>query len=145
MISCGQVADIAPGLGLEAQVENAVKFVEGDAHFEAGPGGGEAIATGLLHDGQGVEIEPANGGGIDRADGLLFFSFEAGTERGDTIFNEIEASAAHDVVFVVIGGSDDFFGDTESGADFGAREFAVFEELKVGRGKFGNDDVIGAP
>ena len=51
MVVCREIAVVAPGLGFEAQVENAVEFVKGDAHFEAGPCGGEAIAAGLLHDG----------------------------------------------------------------------------------------------
>lgn len=37
----------------------------------------------------------------------------------------------HDIVFGVFGGGDDFFGDAKGGADFGAREFPVFEELQI--------------
>ena len=51
----------------------------------------------------------------------------------------------HDVVFVVIGGGDDFLRDTERGADFAASDFAVFEELEIGGGEFGLDDLGGAP
>lgn len=51
----------------------------------------------------------------------------------------------HDVVFVVVGGGDDLFGDTESGTNFGAGEFAIFEELEVGGGKPGSKDFVGAP
>ena len=58
----GEVAGVAPGEGLEAKVEDAVEFVKGDAHVEAGFGGGEAIAACLLHDGEGVKIKPAEGG-----------------------------------------------------------------------------------
>jgi len=140
-----EVAGVAPGEGFEAEVEDAVEFVERDAHVEAGFGGGEAIAAGLLHDGESVEIEPADGGGIDGADSLLFFGFEPGAKWGDAIFDKIETGALHDVIFVVVGGGDDFFGDTEGGADFGARELAVFEELEIGGGKPGNNDFVGAP
>src|SRR5205807_8815599 len=102
-----------------------------------GPGG--------LHDGKGIEIEPADGFGIDGRDEFLFGGFEAGAERGDSIFDEVEASALHDIVFVVIGGGDDFLGDAKSGADFGAGEFAVFDELKIGAGDGGFDDFATAP
>ena len=122
-----------------------IEFVEGDAHVETGFSGGEAVRTGLLHDGQRLEVEPADGGGIDGADDLLFFGFEAGAKRGDAVFNEVKASTLHDVVFVVVGGGDDFFGDTEGGADFGAREFAVFEKLEVGGGETRDNDFVGAP
>jgi hypothetical protein len=46
----------------------------------------------------------------------------------------------HDVVFVVVGGGDDLFGDAEGGADFAAREFTIFQELKVGTGEAGLDN-----
>ena len=50
MVFGGEEAGVAPGEGPEAEVEDAVEFVEGDAHVEPGFGGGEAIAAGLLHD-----------------------------------------------------------------------------------------------
>jgi hypothetical protein len=139
-ILCGKITGVAPGERFETEVEDAVEFVEGDAHVKTGFGGGEAIATGLLHDGQGFEIEPADGGGVDGFDGDGFHGFEAGAERGDAIFDEVEASALHDVVLVVVGGGDDFFRDAEGGADFGAGEFAVFEELEIHGGEFGGED-----
>ena len=145
MVLGGEVARVAPREGFEAEVEDAVEFVEGDAHVEAGFGGGEAIASGLLHDGEGIEIEPADSGGIDGADGLLFFGFEPGAKRGDTVFYEVESGALHDIVFVVVGGGDDFFRDTEGGADFGARELAVFEELEISGGEPGGKDFAGTP
>src|SRR5207249_4012225 len=49
----------------EAEIEDAVEFVEGDAHFETGFGGSETAAAGLLHDGKALEIEPADGIRID--------------------------------------------------------------------------------
>src|SRR5882724_8557303 len=49
-----QIAGVAPGKGFEAEVENAIKFVEGDAHFEALFYCGQARAAGFLHDGKGV-------------------------------------------------------------------------------------------
>src|ERR1044071_2599854 len=75
----------------------------------------------------------------------VFCRFKAGAERSDAVLDEVEASAAHDVVFVMVGSGDDFFGDTEGGADFGAGEFAVFEKLKVGGGESGLDDFGCAP
>ena len=50
--SGGEVAGVAPVQGFEAEVQNAVEFVEGDAHVETGFGGGQAVAAGLLHDGE---------------------------------------------------------------------------------------------
>src|ERR1041385_7186761 len=63
----GEVTFVAVGEGREAEVVHAVEFVEGDAHVETDFGGGQAIATGLLHDGEAVEIEPADGAGIESA------------------------------------------------------------------------------
>ncbi len=60
MESVRKVAGVAPGERGEAEVEEAVEFVEGDAHVEADFGGGEASAAGGLHDGEGVEVEPAD-------------------------------------------------------------------------------------
>lgn len=145
MVGCGEVAGVAPGKGLKAEIEDAVEFVEGNAHVETGFCGSETIAAGLLHDGECVEVEPTDGGRIESANGLLFFGFEAGAEGGDAIFDEVQAGAAHDVVFVVVGSGDNFFGDAEGGTDFSAGKFAVFEELEVGGGEFRNDDVVGAP
>src|SRR6266853_5663354 len=51
-------AGVAPWEGFESEIENAVEFAERDAHVEADFGGGEAVATGFLHDG---EVEPADG------------------------------------------------------------------------------------
>jgi len=45
----------------------------------------------------------------------------------------------------MVGGGDDFFGHTKGCADFAAGEFAVLEELKVGTGEGGFDDVGCAP
>ena len=145
MVTGRQVASIAPGKGLKAKVQDAIEIVEGNAHVKAGLGCGKAVATGLLHYWQGVEVEPADGGGVNRPDGLLFFGFEPGAERGDTVLDEIETCALHDVVFIVIARGDDFFGDTEGGAYFSAREFAVFEELDIGGGDPRDSYVGGAP
>jgi hypothetical protein len=47
----------------------------------------------------------------------LFLRFEARAEWSDPILDEVEASALHDFVFVVVGAGNDFFRDAESGAD----------------------------
>ncbi len=81
------------------------------------------------------------GGGYEGGDGGdVFFGFEPGAERGDAVFDEVEAGAGHDVVFVVVGEGDDVFGNAEGGADFGAGELAVLEELEVGAGEGRADD-----
>ena len=77
--------------------------------------------------------------------GFLLFGFEAGAERGDAVLDKVEARALHDVVLGVVGGGDDFFGDTEGGADFCARKFAVLEELKIGAGELRFHDFGCAP
>ena len=129
----------------ETEVEHAVEVVEGDAHVEAGFGGGEAIATRLLHDGQAIELEPSDGLRIKGLDGEALGGFEAGAEGSDAVFDEVQARALHDVIFVVVGGGDDFFGDAESGADFRAAEFAILEELEIGGGERGFDDFATVP
>jgi len=75
----------------------------------------------------------------------LFLGFEPGAERGDAIFDEVETGPLHDIIFGVIGRGDDFLGHTESGADFCAEEFSIFEELKIGGGKLRADDFCGVP
>jgi hypothetical protein len=35
---------------------------------------GEAGAAGALHDGEAVEVEPADGAGVEKEDGFLFFN-----------------------------------------------------------------------
>lgn len=150
-----EVAGVAPRQRFEAEIEDLVQFVEGDAHVESGFGGGKAGTAGLLHDRQGVGVEPARlrrrlrrgepvRRGIRRGKaasddggdgGGVFFGFKAGAQRSDTVFDEVEARAGHDVVFGVVGGGEDFFGDTEGRADFGAGEFAVFQVLEIGAGK----------
>ena len=139
----GEETGVAPRERGEAEVEDAVEFVDGDAHVEAGFGGGEAGATGVLHDRERIEVKPPDGLGINRLDGALFVGFETGAEGGDAIFDEVEPGALHDVVFVVVGGGDDFLGDAEGVADFGAGEFAVFEELEVGAGEGWANDFEG--
>src|ERR1051325_1400450 len=47
----GDVADVAPGEGFDAEIEEAVEFVERDAELEGDPGGGQASAAGLLPNG----------------------------------------------------------------------------------------------
>ena len=89
-------------------------------------GEGVVFATSAVHD--------------CRNRGYVFCGFEAGAERGDAVFDEVEAGALHDVVFVKVAGGDDFFGDTEGGANFCAGEFAVLEELEVGAGEARLDD-----
>src|SRR5689334_17724379 len=75
-----QVARVTPGEVLKAEVKDAVELVEGDAHVKAGFSGGQTIAACLLHDGQGVEVEPADSRGVDGANGVLFFGFEPGAK-----------------------------------------------------------------
>jgi hypothetical protein len=152
----GEVASVAPRLRFKAEVEDAIEFVEGDAHIEAGLGGDEAGAASGLHDGQAFEIEPtrlrrwlrcAEPGVTDYGwdGGVVFFGFESGAEWSDAVFDEVEAGALHDVVLGVVGGGDDFFGDTEGGTDFGAGEFVVFEEPEIGGGEGGLNDLGGVP
>jgi hypothetical protein len=141
----GEVAGVAPREGFEAEVEDAVKFVERDAHIEAGFGGGEPGAPGGLHEGEAIEIEPADGIRSDGFDGGLFVSFEPSAERGDAVFDKVEAGALHDIVFGSIGGADDFFGDAEGGTDLGAGELTIFEELEVGGGEGRFDDFGAIP
>ncbi len=43
LIFAREIRDVAPGEGFEAEVEDAVEFVEGDAHIEADLGGGETV------------------------------------------------------------------------------------------------------
>ncbi len=57
---CWDKAGVAPRERREAEVEDAVEFIERDAHVETDFGGGEASAAGGLHDGEGVEVEPAD-------------------------------------------------------------------------------------
>jgi len=45
----------------------------------------------------------------------------------------------------VVSGGDDFFGDPESGADFGSGKFAVLDELEIGAGDRGFDDFATVP
>ncbi len=59
-VLCWEVADVAPGERGEAEVENAVEVIEGDAHVKANFGGEEAFAEGFLHDGEGFEVEPTS-------------------------------------------------------------------------------------
>src|ERR1041385_198171 len=61
----GDVADVAPGEGFDAEIKEAVEFVERDAELEGDPGSGQASAAGLLPDGQAVEVEPADDWGVD--------------------------------------------------------------------------------
>jgi len=37
-----------PGQRFETEVEHAIQFIEGDAHFESGFGGDEAVAASFL-------------------------------------------------------------------------------------------------
>ena len=129
----------------EAEIEDAVEFVERDPHVEAGFCSGETAATGLLHDGKAVEIEPADRIRVDSANGFLLFGFEPGAERGDAVLDEVEARTLHHIVLGVVRRGDDLFGDTEGGADFDTGEFAIFEELKIGAGELGFHDFSCAP
>ena len=88
-------------------------------------------AASFLHDREAVGVEPADRVWIYSADGHGFFGFETRAKRHDAVFNEVEACPLHYIVFVVVGGGDDLFGDAKGGADFGAREFSVLQELEV--------------
>jgi hypothetical protein len=129
----------------KAEVENAIEFVEGNTHVETGFGGVETITASLLHDGQTVEVEPADGVRVKGFDRCAFRGFEARAKRGDAVFDEVEARALHHVVFVVVSRGDDFFGDAECSANFGATKFAVFEELHIGGGECWLNDFATVP
>src|SRR5207249_2903988 len=68
-----QVAGVAPGESFEAEVENTVQFIKGDAHVETLFYGGEARAAGFLHDGKRIGVEPADGARVEGFDGFFFF------------------------------------------------------------------------
>src|SRR5882672_6550068 len=141
----GKKTGVSPRQGFETEIESAVEFVERDAHIEAGFGSGEPRPARGFHDRDTVEVEPADRGGIDSLDGDFLFSFEPGTERSDAVLDEVEAGALHDIIFGMFGGGDDFFGNAKGGADFGAREFPVFEELQISGGEARLDDFGGIP
>src|SRR6266404_1608974 len=141
----GEIAGVAPGEGFETEIEEPVQLVERYAHVETGFGGDEAAAAGLLHDGNALGVEPADGFRVYGLDGGAFVGFEAAAEGCDAVFDEVEPGPLHDIVFVVVGGGDDLFGDTEGGADFGAGEFAILEELEVAAGELRLDDFVDAP
>ena len=61
------------------------------------------------------------------------------------MLDEIEARALHDVVLGIVSSGDDFFGDTERGANFGARKFSIFEKLQIAAGELRLDNVGGVP
>ena len=75
-------AGVAPRQGREAEIKDAVQLVEGDAHVEAGFGGGKPSPTGGLHAGEAVDVKPADGGRVDGVDDDPLFGLEAGAERG---------------------------------------------------------------
>jgi len=64
----GEITGIAPWEGFETEIEHAVEFVEGDAHIEADFGRGEPGTSGGFHDGDAVDIEPADSRRIDGLD-----------------------------------------------------------------------------
>src|SRR5207247_1853720 len=108
-------------------------------------GGSEAGTTGLLHDWKTVEVEPADSVSVNGFDSGVFLSFETAAERSDPIFDEVESSASHYVKFCFFGSSDDLLGHAERGADFGSREFAIFEKLHVGAGELWLNDLGSVP
>src|ERR1051326_2492967 len=113
-----QEAHVAVRERFEAEVEDSIELVKGNTHVEADFGGGQSLAASGLHDGNAFDIEPSKGGRVDGFDDDLFFCFEASAERGDAILDKVETGTLHDIVFGVLGGRDDFFGNAESGADF---------------------------
>ncbi len=141
----GDVAGVAPGQTFEAEIKDAVEFVEGDAHVESDFGGGEPGSLVFLHYRKRIDIEPAGGFTIDCSNGALLFSFEAPAERDDPIFDEVEPSSLHDVIFCMIRCGDDFFRDPEGRTNFGAREFPVLEKLQITAGELWLLDLGTAP
>jgi hypothetical protein len=114
---CWRGSRCRPRERTEAEVEDAVEFVEGETEVESGFGGGEAAAAGFLHDRQAVEVEPADGGGVDGADGAGFGGLESGAKGGDAVFEELEVGAGE-------GGFDDFGAAPEEEWAVGAEGFA---------------------
>src|ERR1051326_9478350 len=55
---CRNVSLISPRQMLEAEVEDAIEFVEGDAHVETGASGDETIAAGVLHNRRAITAKP---------------------------------------------------------------------------------------
>jgi hypothetical protein len=78
-------ASVAPWEGFEAEIEKPIEFVERNTHVKANLGGGQAVAAGFLHDGETVEVKPADGVWVDFFDGGLLFGFEACAERGNAV------------------------------------------------------------
>ena len=103
------------------------------------------MASGFLQDWQAVEVKPTDRFGIEASHCHLFAGLEPAAKRGNTIFDEVQPGAAHDIVFRAVGAGDNFFGHTESGADFGTGEFAIFQELQIAAGKFRANDLCAAP
>ena len=64
-----QIAIVSPGQCFEPEIKDTVQLVEGNAHVEAGFGGGQAGATGVLHDRKAVDVEPACGVWVNGSDG----------------------------------------------------------------------------
>src|ERR1051326_6767229 len=56
---CRNVSLISPRQMLEAEVEDAIEFVEGDAHVETGASGDETIAAGVLVYWGGYQGQPS--------------------------------------------------------------------------------------
>ncbi len=133
----GEGAGVAPGLRFEAEVEDAIEFVERDAHVEAGFGGDEAGAAGGLHDGQAFEIEPAGGG-----NGKLSIADGKGGAEADGDEDEEVSSEELRVQSVSAGGGGE--GASERGASEGG---ALKPESVAGGGEFGSEisDLKGEP
>ncbi len=65
LVLAGEVGGVAPGEIGEAEVEETIEVVEGDAHVEADLSGGKTFAQGFLHDGEGFEVKPTHHGIFD--------------------------------------------------------------------------------
>src|SRR5205814_1591978 len=85
------IALVAPSQVRQAELEGFVNGVGGVAEAEELYGGVHAVAAGLLHEGDVVDVEPADEVGSEGFNNWLDGGFEAGAERGDGVFDEVEA------------------------------------------------------
>src|ERR1051326_4694304 len=115
---CRNVSLISPRQMLEAEVEDAIEFVEGDAHVETGASGDETIAAGLLHNRQAIQVKPTDRARIEALHDHIFRGLEPATNRRDAVLDKILPRALHHVVFRVIRRRQNFFRHAERRANF---------------------------
>src|ERR1051326_4044124 len=132
---CRNVSLISPRQMLEAEVEDAIEFVEGDAHVETGASGDETIAAGLLHNRQAIQVKPTDRARIEALHDHIFRGLEPATNRRDAALDKILPRALHRVVVRVIRRRQNFFRHAERRANFRARKFPILQELQIAAGK----------